>query len=192
MKKIFKISLIYTLFCINNSFAQIIPLESPSWDGSFLNGNYYKDTNNVLNMFEGTWVYNSNNTYFKIILVKKHNQSISGLYHEDLIIGELQFNYFGIEIYNSLDKINQNYQNIYSHTIDGNFILNSPFLLNCTDCELNEKRLYLGFSVNVPGFIILKKTIINGQEALKVYVQNEYDETQQPLVPTGWYNLLKQ
>ena len=40
-------------------------------DGSEVIGAYYKDVNNLLNPFEGTYIYTSGSTTLKIVLVKK-------------------------------------------------------------------------------------------------------------------------
>ncbi len=190
MKNILKI---YLILIISISNAQIIPLEQ--WNGIEEDGKYYKDTNNVLNTFEGTWVLSENNQYLKIILIKKTYQSIAGFHHEDLMIGEMNYTYGGLDIINTLSNININYPNNHKHTISGNLILKTPNLLNCTDCDLNEKRLYLGLVTNVPGYMVVKKTTVNGQEAIKIFIQNEYWEENgvyvQPVIH-GWFTLTKQ
>ena len=66
-------------------------------DGSEVNGAYYKDVNNLLNPFEGTYVYTSGSTTLKIVLVKKVLQ-YNSQYYEDLIIGEYQYKKYGVQI----------------------------------------------------------------------------------------------
>ena len=61
-----------------------------------LNNAYYKDLNNELNPFEGTWLYANGNTSLKIVLVKKP-MYFNGKYYEDLIIGEYQYIENGVE-----------------------------------------------------------------------------------------------
>lgn len=53
-------------------------------------GYYSKDINNVLDPFQGTYIYTNGNTSFKIILKKMIKQS-EGVHFEDLIIGEYQY-----------------------------------------------------------------------------------------------------
>jgi hypothetical protein len=57
---------------------------------------YYKDVNNILNDFEGTWLYQSGNTSLKLTLVKSI-QFFNGDFYEDTIIGGYQYIENGIE-----------------------------------------------------------------------------------------------
>ena len=63
--------------CVYNTYSQneIIPLvydiSIESYDDGYRNGQYYKDTYNHLNVFEGTWVFQNGNTTFKLVLEKK-------------------------------------------------------------------------------------------------------------------------
>lgn len=141
-------------------------------------GAYYKDTNNVLDEFEGTWVYtdNATNTTFKIVLVKKTMVYSQGWnYYEDLMVGEYQYSKNGLYLINTLSDLPLNLGR--NHNIKGNFILDTCDYLPWGDCIEGEKRLYLGISDPVKpytGKIILKKRIINGQEAVKAYVSFSY------------------
>lgn len=89
-------------------------------------GYYMKDINNLLNPFEGTYVYTNGTTSFKIVLVKKVQQ-YNGRYYEDLIIGEYQYIENGIEKANTLNQINTVYNDQRSHNIDGNLIVDNNF-----------------------------------------------------------------
>ena len=144
-------------------------------DGSDVNGAYYKDVNNLLNPFEGTYIYTSGSTTLKIVLVKKVLQ-YNSQYYEDLIIGEYQYIENGIEKINTLTEINNVYIEQRFHKIDSNFLVNNNFkLFPCLDCFLNEKRLYASIldpSTNSYADIVIRKTIINGQEALKINIIN--------------------
>ena len=64
MKKLIFI-LILNLSYISVAQNPIIPLESKN--GTRQNGAYYKDTNNVLNAYEGTWLYTNGSTSLEII-----------------------------------------------------------------------------------------------------------------------------
>ena len=198
-----KIILILLLACHYIVIAQtpVIPIEG--WDGTVVNGAYYKDTNNVLNAYEGTWLYTNGNTSLKIILKKKTMESINGIFYEDLIIGEYQYIENGVEKINRLNQMDANLIHIYNHSIDGNTILVSPYYLNCTDCLPGEKRIYVGLSDPVNhrwGSITMKKTTLNNQEAIKIYLEfrvkqarKEGDTPESPaFVPNGWYTLVKQ
>ena len=66
------------------------------------NNSYYKDVNNILNTFEGTWLYVNGNTSLKIKLVK-NTMFFNGDYYEDLMIGGYQY------IENGIEKIKRNH-----------------------------------------------------------------------------------
>ena len=139
------------------------------------NGYYLRDNNNLLNTFEGTYQYTNSNTILKIVLVKKIQQYNQEFY-EDLIIGEYQYIENGIEKINTLTEINNIYIEQRFHKIDSNFLVNNNFkLFPCLDCFSNEKRLYASIldpSTNSYADIVIRKTIINGQEALKINIIN--------------------
>jgi hypothetical protein len=197
MKNLIKILIIVSSFSCKAQ-NPIIPIESR--DGTRINGAYYKDTNNVFNGFEGTWLYTNGNTQLKIVLVKKI-VSPFGTYFEDLLIGEYQYIKDGQPLVNTLSNLTNSYPNHHYHSINGNGIVTTPDLLNCTDCAPNEKRVSLGFTdalVDWSGFMIFKKTTVNGQEALKLYIRYisksvvEGEIVPQQTITYGWYTLIKQ
>jgi hypothetical protein len=153
-------------------------------------GYYVKDINNLLNPFEGTYLYTNGNTSFKIILVKKVQQ-FNGRYYEDLIIGEYQYIENGIEKVNTLNQINTVYNDQRSHNIDGNWIVNNNFRMwRCPTCAVNEKRLSLSIrdvATDRYAHIGMRRTLENGQEVMKIKIShvsggNTY-EIGQPLPP---------
>lgn len=153
-------------------------------------GYYVKDINNLLNPFEGTYLYTNGTTSFKIILVKKVQQ-YNGRYYEDLIIGEYQYIENGIEKVNTLIEINTVYNNQRVHNIDGNFVVNNNFReWKCPACPTNEKRLSLSIrdvATERYAHIGMRRTLENGQEVMKIKIShvsggNTY-EVGQPLPP---------
>ena len=139
------------------------------------NGYYLRDNNNLLNTFEGTYQYTNSNTILKIVLVKKIQQYNQEFY-EDLIIGEYQYIENGIEKINTLNEINNVYIEQRFHKIDSNFLVNNNFkLFPCLDCFSNEKRLYASIfdpSTNSYADIVIRKTILNSQEVIKINIIN--------------------
>ena len=165
-----------------------------------LNNAYYKDLNNDLNPFEGTWLYTNGNTSLKMVLVKK-TMYFNGKYFEDLIIGEYQYIENGVEKINTLTNLSLNLG--HSHKIDGNSIYNNCMFLPVDDCLDGEKRLVV--YLDNPGTrhyaqVTLHKRVINGQQALKAFISFEYigsnDETGDQPSPTmpwqGVYTFIKQ
>ena len=203
MKNIIKI-IILTISLNCYSQTQIIDIMGD--DGSAITNAYYKDVNNLLNTFEGTWIYSNGNTSLKIIIVKKVQQ-YNGRYYEDLIIGEYEYQVNGIMKISTLNKLNNNYSNQRSHSISGNSIINNnnnnrPI---CNDCIANEKRLRTGFEDPLRdsyGTMILKKTTHLGIEAIQIKIRLSgygtpwIDGQPQPptdfTVPAGEYILIKQ
>ena len=156
-----------------------------------LNNAYYKDLNNELNPFEGTWLYANGNTSLKIVLVKKP-MYFNGKYYEDLIIGEYQYIENGVEKINTLADLNLNLG--HSHKIDGNNIHNTCIFLPADDCVDGEKRLDV--SLMNPGTrhyanLLLHKRVVNGQQALKAVFSFTYigpnDETGDQPNPTIFF-----
>ncbi len=186
-------------------FAQntIIALEDDN--GSKIPGAYYKDINNSLDTFVGTWLFNNGSETFKIVLQKDTLVSINNIYFKDLIIGEYQYiDENGVEKVNSLSNLSITLPHIYNHSIDGNFIVSDPSYWNCYDCSLGERRLMVSFSDpvnNIGGSMLIKKTTVAGQEAIRIEISYlfksvfRYDEPvviPTPSVPQGIHTLIKQ
>ena len=172
-------------------------------DGSEVIGAYYKDVNNLLNPFEGTYIYTSGSTTLKIVLVKKVLQ-YNSQYYEDLIIGEYQYIENGVEKANTLSNINITYLNQRRHNIDGNFLVDKNFRVwQCPDCSATEKRLNTLLKDVVSGRfadLIMRRTTEGGQEVMKINITNisrVIEIEGQPTapdfaLPIGEFTLIKQ
>ncbi|QNK78347.1 hypothetical protein H7F37_04470 [Winogradskyella sp. PAMC22761] len=193
MKSIIKIItiLIFT-FSFFNCKAQspILPLKK--WSDEQENA-YYKDLNNELNSFEGTWLYTDGNTSLKIVLEKRLMQ-FNGDYYTDLIVGEYQYIENGIEKINTLSDLNLNLGE--EHNIFGNSLYSDCNYIPVDDCVDGEIRLYLAIydTLNsLSSAIILHNRIINGQQALKANLWynggmiTSHPDDPEPTEPTiGW------
>jgi hypothetical protein len=169
--------------------------------------NYYKkDINNLLDPFQGTYIYNNGTTSFKIILKKMIKQS-AGLHYEDMIIGEYQYIKNGVEKINTLSNLEVVYSNQYlKHCIAGNSIISNinHRLWKCPQCNPNEKRVRLTITdklTNRYADILIRRTVINGQQVLQVKIANPNSvvynvETQNPpadfSLPIGEFTMIKQ
>ena len=164
------------------------------------NNAYYKDVDNEMDAFEGTWFYTNGNTSLKLVLVKKL-MYYNGKYYRDIVVGEYQYIENGVELINTLSDINLNLGS--SHNIKGNNIVKSCKFLPVSDCSEGEVRLSL--ALTNPGTdhyanVLLHKRVINGQQALKARVvfnyigdYNEEGTIPDPIMP--WqqeYLLIKQ
>lgn len=156
------------------SQSSIIDIEEPGFGKP--NGYYQKDTNNILDPFQGTYIYANGNTSFKIILTKMMMQPVASHY-EDLIIGEYQYIENGVEKINTLSNLNIPYSDQYlKHAIAGNDVLwNNSREWKCPLCNPNEKRLAVVLEDKISGRsadFLMRRTVINGQQVMQVMVQH--------------------
>ena len=170
-----KLNILVVLLLSINCKAQTPIVDISESEMGLPNGYYIKDLHNLLNPFEGTYVYTNGADTLKIVLVKKVLQ-YNSQYYEDLIIGEYQYIENGIEKINTLNEINNVYIEQRFHKIDSNFLVNNNFkLFPCLDCFTNEKRLYASIfdpSTNSYADIVIRKTILNSQEVIKINIIN--------------------
>lgn len=162
---IFILSFVCVLSCKAQS--PIIALET--WNGEEQANAYYKDINNVLDTFVGTWLYTNGNTSFKIVLQKK-TMYFNNVCYQDIIIGEYQYIENGVEKINTLANLNDSTMDAYDYNVIGNLIYNNCKYLPSDDCVEGEKRLDLGYVDALKpytGALVLHKRIVNGQEAIK-------------------------
>lgn len=167
-------------------------------------GFYRKDINNLLNKYEGTYLYTNGNTSLKVTLVKKNHQ-YNGRYYEDYIIGEYQYILNGIEKINTLNQINTIYNNKKKHKISGNTIIYNNFRMwKCPQCSANEVRLFTTISDPISNrfaSFMLRRTILNGQEVMQAKISDVSSIiSSNPLLPTqiefslpkGEFTMIKQ
>jgi hypothetical protein len=140
------------------------------------NNSYYKDVNNVLNSYEGTWLYANGNTSLKIKLIKRAKH-FNGKYYEDLLVGGYQYIENGVEKINTLtDADNLNIGDDAS--IEGNNIYKNCRYLPVDDCVDGENNLHLSITDTTSdghiGSLRLFKRIIGGREAIKATIEMNY------------------
>ena len=196
MKNI-KFILIYSLIILGiNCKAQSPIIDLNDRNGTIINGAYYKDVNNLLNQFEGTYVLNDGVNYLKIVFQKKTMQ-YTGSCYQDLLIGEYQYKENGVEKINTLSRLTTPLQHVYHHAIHGNHFLynHTPFDEFTTD----NFRLTLGMEVpaGISTGIELRKCVVNGQEAIQIFKRTKYyykrGEPIPPIiVPNGFFYLIKE
>lgn len=192
-----KINLIILLLSVLNSKAQTPIINNLDWNGVSIPNSYVKDINNDMNQFVGTYVYQNNGVYFKIIL-KKVTMVPYITFFADLIVGEFEY----LDINNTvstLSEIDIIYDDEYLHNIAGLSLIENNQDFPCNDCLLNEKRMNLFFSdTQVGSDLIIRRTIIGGNEVLKAFrrtinvghrVGDNYISN---IVPDGEYILIKQ
>ncbi|MCK7590503.1 hypothetical protein M0G43_07965 [Subsaxibacter sp. CAU 1640] len=105
-----------------------------------VDGAYFKDLNNELNKFEGTWVCNISGMTFTIKILKK-TMVFNGKDYEDILIGEYKYVENGNEVINTLANINNS--NSAKHNIYGRRIIANDMYVKCDDCLPSERRVKL-------------------------------------------------
>lgn len=187
--------LLITLSC--NAQTPIVNLTD--YNGSMEAGSYLKDTNNDLDPFVGTYIYNDGNIYFEVIL-RKIIMSYNQRYYEDIIVGEMQYRVNGVDLFNTLANINISYPNQEAlHNIDGNYILQNYYKPLCNDCMPNEKRLRLIFDDNrAYGDVIIQRITVGENNAIKfeprtrISTRSENDLIITRIIPNITFIMIKQ
>lgn len=165
-------------------------------------GVYYKDIDNLLGPYEGTWLYTNGNTSLKIVMVKKIMQ-YNNQYYEDLIIGEYEYIKNGELVINTLSDITTNYSNQIKHNIAGNGVLDNNDIPRCDECDPEEKRGHFTFSdpiADYRGRMVARLIEVNGNPAIKINIRmngkykvsGEFYDYSSPICPTGEFLLLRQ
>lgn len=165
-------------------------------------GAYYKDTQNILDPFVGTYIYTNGNTSFKIVLQKKTMSSMNDVYYEDLIIGEYQYIENGVEILNTLNNLNTNLSNGWLYNISGSLVLDGKEL-GCDECADDEKRIRISLTdetIHRTAKLDIRRINQIGQQSIKVELwwtgrgtRNENDPPRPaPRIPAGTYVMIKQ
>lgn len=173
----------------------IVGLDAPS---NTPKGAYYKDLNNELDKFVGTWKHENTNEQFSIKLKIKGKYFIAPDYH-DILIGEYVYNKNRVEIVNTLN----NFGGKQTANLAGAFIVKPNERPKCVSCAPNERRIEMYF--NDPERDYLQSTIVlrfmpnsNPKQLSVVIYSNDsiilpYDDApQEPRVPYGEYLLIKQ
>lgn len=168
MKNVIKtiLILITTISC--KAQTKIIDIDDDNGDQIY--GAYYKDTNNQLDAFVGTYIYTNGNETLKIVFQKKiMSTRLSHQFYSDMIIGEYQHIINGVEVRNTLNKLNVNYTDQELHSISGNMLIKGTEL-GCPECGATEKRLRCGIIDDVSnslGWAQIRRIIVNGQPAIR-------------------------
>jgi Family of unknown function (DUF5977) len=194
--------IIAILFVLNLSKtnAQIIKDISDYDGGTHIRGAYYKDTQNKLNTYVGSYVYTNGSTSLKFVFKKVLDKNTT-LYTQDVIAGEYQYIVNGIEKINTLNRFNlYTADEVYKHSVHSNFIVDAQTY--CNDCSPNEEHLYGSLFDDVAeagATFDVKKTTQNGKEAIRVLIgwsMRERKESDPPLpnpsLPGGYYVLVKE
>ena len=182
MKRILLITIcLLYISCKAQTIMQEEPLENRTTRDT---GVYYKDFGNLLNQFEGTYLYTNGTTSFKIVLQKKVMSNVNNIYYEDILIGGYRYIENGIEKINTLDALNQTYSNGWSYSINGNNIMEGK--MRCPSCDNNEKWIAARIKDNVGHHVnelFIRKTTVGSQDAIKIFIYHAFEGTAEEGAP---------
>lgn len=173
-------------------------------DRTLPEGTHFKDLDNDLNKFVGTWKWQSNDSIITIVLQKKEDVFFNNRnQYEDYIIGEYKFEINGVVLIDYLYKLQDPTIIGLEHYLAGNRIMDKRFFPKCDECSINERRLHLYFTdpeySYIPSGMVLRHKLINGIEQLHIkfrtigsYVQPYENAPEQNRIPFGDYVFIKQ
>ena len=162
MKNILKIVALILFSTANGQITK--PLEN---SGGVEENVYYKDFNNVLNDFEGTYEYNGPDFYFKLVLQKKVAENNNNYWWTDVLKGTYQYIVNGVEVNFLSDPMasDDNPARVQARWINNG---NPTF---CSDCLPNTKWLrgwIADDTTNKSAQLFIAKKIVNGVEGIQV------------------------
>lgn len=175
----------------------IVGLDSPSYNAT--DGTYFKDLNNELDKFIGTWKFIDANDELIIEIEKKEQVPISNKYR-DYLVGEYKYVKDGEELVNTLPNLNQNNVN---ENMGGGYILKPNEVPICNTCASDERRVDMYFKDPERKYLqssIILRYIPNSsppQMSVKIYSNDSvilpYDSAPTVMrVPYGEYLMIKQ
>ena len=202
MKKIITCIALVSLFSCKAQ--NIVAYDS---DESFFkknSGEYYKDTHNFFNTFEGEWkwVNTATNSSLTFIFKKEENLSSARGYTYDLLVGEYKYVENGNELANTLLLINNTNISGHLHKISGMIILKKRAKPECSECVENERRLQVSIDHQnddrVQGNMVMRRFVENGVPKIKAIIYDGSKLSMNPnapeyiVIPFGEYILTKQ
>ncbi len=167
--------LFLAILFFNKITAQTYPLYKTPESVYFTDGAYFKDMENHLNRYEGTWRLDLNSNSFIEIKFKKiiEYNLLSSNRKYDFLIGDCQYVLNNSIIINTLSNIDNTYSTHY-------FMANGIFdtirgaqNFECPFCLVNEK--YIGGYIddierpNLPSRLIMRHFTENGVEKIKIW-----------------------
>lgn len=198
MKKILFIALLSFINCKAQN--PIINLETPGFLPKTRNA-YYKDVDNYLSQFAGTWAYNNGNTTLKIVIQKKEMKLMPGGFFEDMLIGEYRYIKDGVEKVSTLPNLDVDFPDPYGHRIVGNLMqgkMGNPLCFDCSDTDRKVVRLYFYDPITKLNAELYLRYLGNNQMRIFIRQKMILSTPEHPVtntimtVPTGEYIMTRQ
>lgn len=133
--------ILIVLLTISCKAQNIVPLDSKRHKTP--DNSYFKDLNNELDKFVGTWKFSSNDTIFTIVIQKKEKILINNRYF-DKLVGEYSYVINGNEIVNTIPSFSQTNET-KDRNMGGGYISKPNQYPKCDDCAPNERRVDMYF-----------------------------------------------
>ena len=211
MKKYIIILILGIQFLNCKAQSPIVPIQTRGEHGA---GTYYKDVNNYLDPFVGTWKYTNGSTSLKFV-IQKIIMAHTGNEYNDLLIGQYEYIENGVIKTSTLSELGMIFPNMKNHSLRGNRICKGPNEgSKCIECTANTIRVNLNLferikhiSSSIYAFVT---TDSQGVEVMKISIYgdgkafaNPNATTFDPIdlsnkipvgnnIPNGRYTLVKQ
>lgn len=194
--------LILFTFIFSSCKAQIAPLYQIDTD--LPEGTHFKDLDNDLDHFEGTWKWQRNDSIVTIVLQKKEDVYDSDYnQYEDYLVGEYKFTVGNTVIQDYLSRLDDNTLIGLDHYIAGNTILHRNRKPVCDECAINQRQVFVYYQDPLYEYInsamVLRHKVENGVEKMNIvfysfnsFVPPNLDSPMENRIPFGNYTFIKQ
>ncbi len=110
-------------------------------------GYYYKDVENLLDKYVGTWQYTNGNTSLKIVFKKQIKYYyVDDNYYIDVLIGEYEYIQNGVLVANYLSRLNDSQIDPASHYLNNGIFMDKYRRPLCSICDDMVKRVKIHFT----------------------------------------------
>ena len=148
MKKIIIILILGIQFLNCKAQNPIVPIQNQGGI-DYAIGTYFKDTNNYLDPFVGTWKYTNGTTSLKFV-IQKVIMSHNGFEYNDLLIGQYEYIENGVVKTSTLSELGTVYPDMRFHSLEGNSIYKGPNQgSKCTECTPSTIRVHLSLEERI-------------------------------------------
>lgn len=214
MKKTIFTFLLFISFINCKAQNPIIPRFNNGGTFGDVPGAYYKDIDNYLNQFVGTWIFTNGTTSLEIKFIKKEMiqktmLNSNSIYYADYLFGEFRYVENGIEKANTLDALNNSFLTPYEYSLYSITKMFKNSFPKCDECTESNKRLLMLFKepANDDSMLSAKLTVRRadegGVEKIKIQFAMEsvasgfredgsVSVARSHTIPYGEYTLIKQ
>lgn|GEM_PF-4599223 len=158
----------------SNAQTSVKPLNDLDFIDS--SGTYYKDIDNEIDPFLGTWLHDEGSIQFKVVFKKSIQYDFRGRYFIDLLVGEYSYVENGVEKINTLGQIDT--VEGFDHAINGMFNIKSCDIPPSQNCTAGQSRFHLSIidptEDRVAGNFIIHKNLNAPNDQIEVFITIGY------------------